>query len=386
MASLLEEEVEKIVICGAGIVGWSTAYFLTQLAKKSGRAVKPIVVDRVGTAACASGKAAGFLAGNWGNAVTAQLHEEGFKLHRKLAESLGVQSYRDALPTWAVAPGAPLASVPKEKLPAGTPDWLDGAVRTAQLMDSDTAQVLPRELAEKLMNAAMADGAELRIGKVEGVYAEGASGNRKVTSVKVDGDSIACDKVLVALGPWSVLAEQWFENLRVPMVGTLGTSSIFKQSAGSVALSALFCEEDDRGRHIEVFSRPNGEVYCVGGHGGQKVLTAQQLMVLPPEEIEPDAQDARAARAAFSSISSIGQGTPPSTLQACVRPCTLDGLPLMGDIPGYDSTAFLACGHSCWGILWGPISGLAMAELILLGESTSLDLSAFDVRRTGPRM
>ena len=38
-------------------------------------------------------------------------------------------------------------------------------------------------------------------------------------------------------------------------------------------------------------------------------------------------------------------------------------------------------GHSVWGILQGPATGQAMAELILYGESKCIDLSPFSVKR-----
>jgi hypothetical protein len=37
--------------------------------------------------------------------------------------------------------------------------------------------------------------------------------------------------------------------------------------------------------------------------------------------------------------------------------------------------------HNCWGILWGPISGLAMTELILDGVCSSIDLTPFALSR-----
>ncbi|CAN0441284.1 unnamed protein product, partial [Hapterophycus canaliculatus] len=46
--------------------------------------------------------------------------------------------------------------------------WLDGKA-SGSMMDSDTAQVTPLELTTKLMAAAEAKGAELRIATVSGV-------------------------------------------------------------------------------------------------------------------------------------------------------------------------------------------------------------------------
>lgn len=49
-------------------------------------------------------------------------------------------------------------------------------------------------------------------------------------------------------------------------------------------------------------------------------------------------------------------------------------------LPGVEG-CYVATGHSCWGILNGPATGEAMAELIVRGSSSSVDLSAFDPAR-----
>jgi glycine/D-amino acid oxidase-like deaminating enzyme len=59
-----------------------------------------------------------------------------------------------------------------------------------------------------------------------------------------------------------------------------------------------------------------------------------------------------------------------------MRPCTPDALPVMGRIPGIEG-AYISCGHNCWGILWAPICGLAMAELVAHGRAGCVDLAPF---------
>ena len=61
----------------------------------------------------------------------------------------------------------------------------------------------------------------------------------------------------------------------------------------------------------------------------------------------------------------------------------LDGLPLIGPVPGVEG-AYLATGHSVWGILNAPATGDAIAELIIDGAARSVDLSAFDPARLPP--
>jgi glycine/D-amino acid oxidase-like deaminating enzyme len=53
-----------------------------------------------------------------------------------------------------------------------------------------------------------------------------------------------------------------------------------------------------------------------------------------------------------------------------------DGLPLIAALPGAEG-AYVATGHSVWGILNAPATGEALAELMLGGRTTEVDLSPF---------
>ena len=70
----------------------------------------------------------------------------------------------------------------------------------------------------------------------------------------------------------------------------------------------------------------------------------------------------------------------PDIVQACMRPCTPDALPVMGKIPDIKG-AFISCGHNCWGILWAPICGKSISELIIDDNSSSIDLTFFNPKR-----
>ena len=133
--------------------------------------------------------------------------------------------------------------------------WLDGAIARTSIMDEGTAQVHPREYTNALMDAAIARGAKLMIGKVEGMETvEGEGGGTKVRAVVVDGQELPADKVVIAMGPWSVLAEDWL-GLPVPMQGIWSTSVVYNhESTKRVAEEpyAMFCDEDDNGCHLEV--------------------------------------------------------------------------------------------------------------------------------------
>jgi D-amino-acid dehydrogenase len=60
------------------------------------------------------------------------------------------------------------------------------------------------------------------------------------------------------------------------------------------------------------------------------------------------------------------------------RPCTPDGLPLMGRTAS--PHVFVAGGHGMWGIALGPLTGMLMAETMLKGEAPP-ELRPFDPLR-----
>ena len=357
----------SVVVVGGGIIGASIAYQLTL------RGVTVVtLIERCEVAAAASGKAGGFLARGWGDgSSTEQLHHVSFDMHEKLAQTLGVNSYRK-LPTMQVAGG-------KRRSDNAVP-WLDGAVRSCEVMDEETAQVTPKELTEKLVEAAVRNGAQLLVGKTEGVQTEAEGSCTRVTAVVVDGQPVAAERFVFCLGPWTGLLEDWLPGQVQPMQGVKSTSVVFQHEAGSVAPFALFCGEDRNGCHLEVYPRPNGEVYMCG-IGGSKYLEKADIVSLAPEDVASDPKRVAAAKASFSALSSLG-APEVARHQACMRPCPPDGLPYMGALPATEN-AFIAAGHNCWGILWAPATGLALAELLTDGKSDSIDLGAFDPARFG---
>ena len=92
----------RVVICGGGVIGACTAYYLSL------RRVEVTVVERTGVACAASGKSGGFLALDWcdGTAL-GRLARRSFALHAELAATLDGSrwAYR-RLDTWSVLAGA----------------------------------------------------------------------------------------------------------------------------------------------------------------------------------------------------------------------------------------------------------------------------------------
>ena len=97
-------------------------------------------------------------------------------------------------------------------------------------------------------------------------------------------------------------------------------------------------------------------------------------------KVTTDVSRVRAASASFKKLSESVGGKGPRKTQTCMRPCAPDALPVIGAVPGYEG-AFINCAHNCWGILWAPASGKALAERILDGAASTANLDAFSPRR-----
>jgi glycine/D-amino acid oxidase-like deaminating enzyme len=352
-----------VVVCGAGVVGASVAYFLAL------RGAAVTVVERTSVACAASGKSGGFLALDWcDNSPLGPLARASFALHARLARELGADYGYRRMETFAMA--AREKGDVRGGHRAAAPSWLDGAgVMLGALGSTETtAQVHPARFTTALIDAARARGAVLRIGVVQDVVRRDGAAR----GVTVDGATLEADAVVLALGPWTSRAVR---GLRLPKVYGLKGFSVTLDAA-NVPPHALFVEyrtADGRALEPEIFPRPDGDVYVCG------MADPQPL----PESAEgvhvDDAACDTLARAA-GRVSTTLAAAKVTRRQACYRPVTEDGLPLIGPVPGVGGV-YVATGHGPWGMLNAPATGLALAEMIVDGTPKTVDLRPFDPAR-----
>lgn len=359
-------DAKRIVICGGGVIGVAIAYFLSR------RGARPIVVERHEVAGSASGNSGGFLALDWcrGSQLD-QLARRSFALHAELAHELGNP--------WGYRPLATYGGHAVENdTPRGSSrrPWLSARVAITGELGSPqtTALVEPRAFTTGLMRAAQAHGAELRHGAIAGLVRRptGAIGGVALDS----GEIIDCDAAVVAMGPWSILATRW---LPLPAVfGYKGHSLVF-ETGDAIPAEALFLEYQEASGEIltpELFARADGTTWvCAVSSAGP--------IPIDPADVEPDEGAHARLEAMCRNISPALAGMPILARQACFRPVTEDGLPLIGRVPGVDG-AYVATGHSVWGMLNAPATGEAMAELILDGSARRVDLAPFAPERLRP--
>ena len=217
----------RVLIVGGGVIGAAIAYFLSR------RGAQVVVVERTGVACAASGKSGGFLALDWCDGTPLEpLARRSFALHARLAEEIGVDWGYRPLDTFG-------GVVPPSSRRQHDVDWVSDRVAFPLRLGSQetTAQVHPARFTHALMHAAEAQGAELRIGRVEGVLRD--PGRQSVVGLQVDGEKLLGDAVVIAMGPWSILASKW---LPLPAVFGLKGHSIVFDTGSAVPAEALFLE------------------------------------------------------------------------------------------------------------------------------------------------
>lgn len=232
-----------------------------------------------------------------------------------------------------------------------------------------TAQVDPLGFTTAMLEAAVERGATFTTGVVDGLAFDGPEG--AVSAVSIDGERHPADVVVLALGPWTSTAARW---MALPQVfGTRMASVVLAADVPAQAVWSEFIDRSGRRTDFRIYPRPGGAVYVTGRpeHG-----------TLPddPGDIVPEEASCLELRRIAGVHASVLDDAPVLARAACYRPLTVDGLPLIGPVPGAPG-AILATAHASWGILNAPATGRMVAEMIVVGSSRSIDATPFAVSR-----
>ena len=250
-------------------------------------------------------------------------------------------------------------------------DWIDGECVVQQVIGDETAtaQLHPGLFTMAFLDESIKRGASLTLARVVDVLVE----RGRVRGVQLEEQTIEADAVVIAMGPWSLLAARWFAPPAV--YGLKGYSITLRpsqQPPPSLPAETLFMDyEDEHGEHHapELVPRVDGDVYISG-------FSAESPLPISPRDISADKEVCARLNSIARQVSSALTHSEVVRRQACYRPICLDAMPVMGAIPDVTG-ANIATGHNCWGMLNAPASGYAMAELIAEGRSRTIDLSVF---------
>jgi glycine/D-amino acid oxidase-like deaminating enzyme len=284
------------VIVGAGIIGVSTAYFLSHApARTQDHTIT--ILDPSPPASGASGKSGGFVGRNWAGAATASLAELSFRLHNELAqkyngaEKWGYRRCRAMSVVGKNARGNPLGDLTRsvrlrnasEAEPAAGLSWIKpGVIQTQNILsDKDaTAQWYyfrvvdvidcsdPYRLTSFLLEEAMSSGMVNFVqGSATSLFTDENNSVTQIHGARKDGTtlSLACDNVVIAAGAWTGPFSRYLLPKEIPISSYAGHSVVVTPST-SVTADCLFMTLDIRNSfyHPEIFARSCGEVYICG--------------------------------------------------------------------------------------------------------------------------
>jgi glycine/D-amino acid oxidase-like deaminating enzyme len=236
-------------------------------------------------------------------------------------------------------------------------------------------QVCPENLCKILFQFAVEKvDTQLIIGKVVDIQSTTCALNSTcVQSVLLEnGTSLDCGHAIFCMGPWTLQphVRAWFKGL--PVCRSPRAHSLLV--ANKAPNDALFIElqADSVGQTYEIYSRNDG-IYICGD---------ADFKDLPPNasDVNPDSLKLQDLKTILEDICPMAKDSMVLKSQCCFLPSSPDGLPIIGAIPGLQN-AYIGTGHSCWGILCGPSTGQALADLITKGASSDVCLKKFSPER-----
>ncbi|KAJ9426528.1 FAD dependent oxidoreductase [Fusarium oxysporum] len=392
----------NIVVVGGGIIGSTTAYYLTRHSKFNPALHTITLLEAAPTIAQgASGKAGGLLA-LW--AYPECLVPLSYRLHAELAaehngpqrwgyRQLGCGSFdavvtRDKIKSLQ-ANGNGSANGSEngkdwEKLPkqnGAAKELLEEGILPKDLDWTETSQVHPLHFTTAIAELAQQGGAQIhtnaKVTKINSTkngvesieYLDRNTGETKTIASVTD--------IVVAAGPWTnkVLPRARIEGLRAHSV-------VFDANLPPDFIPEHRAKMGQKRRHRgnvdpEIYARPFNEAYACGEPDTNVPLPETA------DQVECDEAQCNDIISYISTFSPVLAAAPIKAKQACYLPRHIrfgqESGPLIGrtTVPGL----FVAAGHTCWGIQNGPGTGKLMSEFVFDGGAKSADVDKLDPRK-----
>ncbi len=351
-----------VVIIGGGVIGCATAYYLSR------EGAKVTLLERGEIASEASGAAAGMLA-----ALSGEAGERGPGFDALVADSLA--PYESLIPELAktgvdirhrrtgvmhVAFSEDEAGELRTRFESVTASgasarWFDHAAllreepqisprAVAAYVTAGEQYVDPQRLTMALAEAARGLGAAIVANAP--VTRFNRSG-RRISSVSTASRSYASETLLLASGPWTFALAQRL-NAYIPVRPIRG--QMLSLEGPVTPLRHMIWAN-----HAYLVPREDGQTYVgatVEDLGYRKHTTTAGIAGL--------------RHGAAMMVPSLANA-PQRRAWAGLRPASLDGLPVMGYLPGWQNV-WVSTGHFRNGILLAPISGELVARSIMNGE------------------
>jgi len=374
----LANDHRDVIIVGGGIIGCLTAYFLAR------QGVKTAVLEADAVGSHASGFAFGEMGALEGAGIPNPLLE--FSLwslsrHHTLAMELKdvsgvdnqfqfgnrlklafheseVSSYQKQLEWQREVKELDVTWLePKEVVevePQANPACLGGVyVQRAGAVEPYRHNLAAAQSAEKL-------GTEILSRRVTGLLTEGDRCLGVTFQQGQQEGRMEAGVVVLAMGPWSQQAASWC-GVDIQVTPLKGQILRLRETSKPIRTSLHY-----------------GGSYVVTKPDGLTWAGTTEEEVGFNEEVTPEARDKIMGDLLMMAPALAGAELVQQT--ACLRPLSADGLPIVGQVPGWQNL-YVGTGAGRKGILWSTGMSQGLAELILEGSSRVPGLDALDPAR-----
>ena len=364
-----------VAVIGGGVMGCSALHYLAKLG-----VTNTVLLERDGLAEGSTGRSMAILRMHYSNVVTTQMawwsrgviaefeqetghpggfvntgylflvkpdHEEALRRNVELGQRHGVET---------------------EYL---TPDeaqhrWPDirfegvGAVAHERLSGYADSSAVTSGFARR----ARSEGAQVRLGAE--VTAIKTHGGRAI-SVELGDETISCGAVLIAAGPW---IPEFLESLGAPLPLSWARHQVIRIHR-PLDLIPMHPTVGDSANGLS-FRPDSGDTTLIGAR--EDPVHRDSYTQTPDGEVVVESLTRLAARVPAMEEAGWDGGW------AGLFTVTPDWHPVIDRVPGYDNV-YVAAGFSGHGFKLSPAIGRALAEMIVNGESTSIDVSKLRFNR-----
>lgn len=357
----METDRADVTIIGAGVIGCAIAYFLSK------EGVKVIVVEQDSIGSHASGFAPGIL-NPLGLApesadIMLPLTWKSFQIHKVLSQELEEETGIDCYFRQSGRITLAFTQAEADEIKC----WVDSQRQQGFKvcwLDSDDVHAMESRVSPEIIGAAYSEdagdldsyryvlalaqaaekyGAEIRYGRFTGLKRKG----EKVTAIQLTSGDIACERTILAMGPWTGLAASLL-GFQIPLRPQKGQTLRIRASGRPFPYMLNW------DTHYNTGTKHDGLIYAGATHED----------VGFNEEPTEEGRD-RLISNLVTIVPSLAKAE--LVLQtACLRPFSADGLPIIGEIPGW-SGVYLATGHWKKGILLSTVTARIMTDLIVKG-------------------
>jgi D-amino-acid dehydrogenase len=185
-----------------------------------------------------------------------------------------------------------------------------------------------------------------------------ARAGRRLTAVETTRGPLSCDEVVLAAGSWSPGLGRAL-GVSVPIQAAKGYSVTYQAPPDGPRMPLLAAEARFA---VTPMRTETGRTLRLGG-----------TLELAGLDLSINRRRVDAIRRAARDYVRLPEEPPLVEIWRGLRPCTPDGLPLVGRPRAWDNLV-LAAGHAMIGMSLGPITGHLVAALVA-GEKPALDLA-----------